>query len=70
MPSTSSGFFRERLRRLVDVGIIDVEHLAYREARKPDRGDVHEGVDAAPRLRDDVVLERGEGVGARVAALT
>src|SRR6267142_863238 len=59
--------FRERLRRLVDVGIIDVEHLAYGEARKPDRRDVHEGVNAAPRLRDDVMLERGEGVGARVA---
>src|SRR6267378_6128890 len=59
--------FSQSLSRLVDVGVVDVEHLADRKAREPDRGDVHEGVNAAPRLRDDVVLERREGVGARIA---
>src|SRR5256886_14996068 len=61
------GLFRERLRRLVDVGVIDVEHLADRKPPKADQGYVHEGVDAGARLRDDVVLQRRERVRARVA---
>src|SRR5205085_12678935 len=60
-------FRSEHLRRAVDVGIVDVEHLADREAGEADARDVEEGEDPAVRLGDDVVLERGEVVGAGIA---
>ncbi len=61
------GVFAHRLGGRFGLREVDVEELGHREAAEADVGDVHEGVEARARLRDDVAAEDGEVVGARVA---
>jgi hypothetical protein len=46
--------------------MIDVEHLADRETRQTEVGNVHEGKDAAAGLGNDPMAEPAEVITARV----
>jgi hypothetical protein len=54
---------RNRPRRDIGLRKVDVVELSNREAREPDVGYVHEGIDTRARLRRDVAAERSKVVG-------
>ena len=67
MPSSTSGFSASILAAASTPRVVDVQHLAHREARQADRGDVQEGEDAGARRGDAEMLEGREAAGAGVA---
>ena len=66
-PRQNSGLAATARGAVLDLGVVDVEHLGHREAREPEVGDVDEGVDAGARLASHVALEGGDVVGAGIA---
>src|SRR5215467_119543 len=62
------GILRHGLGAQVDVGVLDIDHLAdLTGSREPDGGDVHEGKQACASLRPRPVREHAEVHGPRIA---
>jgi hypothetical protein len=61
------GVLGNRLGGRVDLRKVDIVELGDRERRQSHIGDVHEGVKAGARLRDDVAAEGRKVVGAGIA---
>ncbi|MGY4215120.1 hypothetical protein ACVMFB_001619 [Bradyrhizobium sp. USDA 4522] len=66
-PDQEVGVLGQRHRAGFDLGVVDVVELGHRECRQAVVGDVDEGVDPRPRLRDDEAPQRREVVDAGVA---